>query len=164
MSEIVFEWAWRRNDPKLVEDAIGFWNWRKILPPNVKPEVRAKELCAVAYRDGKAVGVSTATIDYMPQFKTKMAVYRCACATALRRVPLSVQITDYTRLEMEKWAAANPEEGVMALAALVESPQLIRNYPSVFGSAEMVFMGFAPTGQPLRVAWFKHATVPLPPP
>jgi hypothetical protein len=31
--------------------------------------------------------------------------------------------------------------------------------PSVFWPVGLIFMGYMPNGQQLRVAWFKHATV-----
>lgn len=162
MTETIFEPAWRRADPKLENHAKEFWARLKILPANVSADDRVKELAVVAYSNERIVGVSTATIDFIPQFKSNMTLFRCACETALRRTPLSEQITDYTRRLLETWSEENPDERVMGMMVIVESPQLVRNYPSVFGPASLNFAGFSERGFPLRVAWFKHATIPLP--
>jgi len=86
-------------------------------------------------------------------------MYRCAAAPSFRRSPFSLQVTEESRKLMEQWSLGNPQEGVMGLAAAIESRLLARHMPSVFWPAELIFMGYMPNGQQLRVAWFKHATV-----
>lgn len=95
----------------------------------------------------------------MPRFRCRMAMYRCAASPSFRRSPCSLQVTNESRELMEQWSLEHPEEGVMGLAAAIESKLLARHMPSVFWPAELIFMGYMPNGQQLRVAWFKHATV-----
>jgi hypothetical protein len=116
-------------------------------------------LCAIAYRDGLPVGVSTATIEFIDRFRSNMAVYRCAVATEFGHQPLSWRITDYSREVLERWSLENPNEKVMGLMAVIQSKVLVRRYPQVFGPVNMTFVGFSPSGFPIRVAWFKHATI-----
>jgi len=161
MSGVQFREAWKRADPELEHDAKQFWLGRgKLLPNNVTPEDRAKDLCAVAYYEGKPVGVSTAVLIHVQQFRTRMAVFRCAVAKAVRRTPLSWRITEYSQGVLERWALANPDEKVMGLMAVMQSRELVTRYPEVFGVANMTFTGFNEMGYPIRVAWFKHATIP----
>jgi hypothetical protein len=42
--------VWRRDDAKVAADAIALWTRLGALPPDLDPGVRAKELCAAAYR------------------------------------------------------------------------------------------------------------------
>lgn len=161
MSAITFRTAWRKADPALERDARAFWESIR-LPRGVDPERRAQELCAVAYRDNQPVGVSTATIEMIERFRCRMAVYRCAVKIGLRRTPLSWTITEYSRDVLERWSLENPSEKVMGLMAVIQSRELILRYPEVvMPAANLVFVGFAPAGFPIRVSWFKHATIPV---
>jgi len=161
MSAITFRTAWRRNDEDLQRDAKAFWQSHTRLPANVTPDERARELCAVAFRDDSAVGVSTATVELIPQFRCHMAVYRCSVAKGfLALPPLSWSITDYSRTVLEQWSLENPGEKVMGLFAVVQARALIERYPHIVGPAQMNFAGFTPAGFPVRVAWFRHATIP----
>lgn len=161
MSSIDFRTAWRKSDLALEHDAKEFWTGGTVsLPANVDPQERARELCVVAYHNERCVGVSTATIEYVPQFRVRMAVYRCSATRALRRTPLSWQITEYSQRVLEHWSLENPQDGAMGLMAVMRSRELVTRYPQVFGVANMTFVGFTPAGFPIRVAWFKHATIP----
>ncbi len=159
MSDTVFKPAWRKNNPALEADAIAFWRKSKFLPKGVAAEERAKELCGLVYRDGEVIAVSTITIQKIPRFRCRIAMYRCAASPSFRRSPYSLQVTNESRALMEQWSLEHPEEGVMGLAAAIESKLLERHMPSVFWPAALIFMGYMPNGQQLRVAWFKHATV-----
>lgn len=161
MSEITYRMAWRKNDPELERDAIGFWEERqKLLPQGVAPESRAKELCAVAYRDGETVGVATATLEFVPQLRCRMAVYRCAVSLGMRHKPLSWTITEYSQDMMEEWSRENPDQKVMGLLAIMQAKEFIVKYPEIVTPARMAFIGFTPAGFPIRVFWFKHARIP----
>lgn len=162
MTAITFKEAWRKFDRNLERDATEFWRASgKRLPANVQPEERARELCAVAYRDERPVGVSTATLEMVPQFRCRMAVYRCSVTIGLRRTPLSWRITEYSQVVLERWSLEHPDEKVMGLYAVMQSRELVTRYPQVFGVANMLFAGFTPVGFPIRVCWFKHATIPV---
>ena len=132
MSDTVFKPAWRKNNPALEADAIAFWRKSKFLPKGVAAEERAKELCGLVYRDGEVIAVSTITIQKMPRFRCRIAMYRCAASPSFRRSPYSLQVTNKSRALMEQWSLEHPEEGVMGLAAAIESKLLERHMPSVF--------------------------------
>jgi hypothetical protein len=161
MPDIEFRAAWRKSDPEMERDAKAFWQSKKrLLPPGVNIDQRARELCAIAYRGGQPVGVSTVTIEFIEQFRSNMAVYRCAVSSEFGHQPLSWRITDYSREVLEHWSLENPGEKVMGLMAVMQSKVLVTRYPQVFGVVNMTFTGFTPAGFPIRVAWFKHATIP----
>lgn len=160
MSGISYRTAWRKADSELEQHAKEFWRVRRRLPSRVNPVDRARELCAVAIHKDHAVGVSTATLERVPEFRCRMAVYRCAVTHALRHAPLSWRITEYSHDVLEKWSLENPDEKVMGLMAVIQSRELILRYPQVFAPANMIFTGFDPAGFPIRVSWFKHATIP----
>jgi len=161
MSGITFRAAWRKADSEIERDAKEFWRGGGVrLPRDVNPDERARELCAIAYHDDRTVGVSTATIELVQQFRCRMAVYRCAVTLGLRHTPLSWQITEYSQQVLQQWSLENPHENVMGLMAIIQSRELVTRYPQVFAPANMVFTGFNRSGFPIRVAWFKHATIP----
>lgn len=160
---VTFRTAWRKADKELEQDAKTFWQSQKrLLPANVDPADRARELCAVAYRDNTVVGVSTATIEFVPQFRSYMAAYRCSVSSGfLTFPPLSWSITDYSRKVLEQWSLENPNEKVMGLMAILQAQAFVQRCPYIVGPANMVFTGFSPAGYPIRVAWFKHARIPI---
>lgn len=160
-SPIVFQAAWQRADPGLERDAVDYWTGTGVnLPKGVDPHERARQLCAVAYLEDRPVGVSTATIEMVPQFRSRMAMYRCSVKLGLRHQPLSWRITEFSQSVLEQWSLEKPQEKVMGLMAVMQSRELITRYPQVFGVANMTFAGFTPAGYPIRVFWFKHATIP----
>jgi hypothetical protein len=159
MSDIEFKFAWRKNDRALEEGAMEFWTRLRLLPRNVTPEQRSKELCAVALQDGRVIALTTATVEAMKQFRCRMAVYRIATQPAVRRRDVTAELAEFTRLQMEEWSLEHPEEGVMGLAAIIQARQFVTQRPSVFWPGQMTFMGYTETGHQVRVAWFKHATV-----
>jgi hypothetical protein len=159
MAEIDFRLAWRKNDSALEAAATEFWTRLKLLPRNVTPQQRAKELCTMALRDGQVICLTTATVEAMKQFRCRMAVYRIATQPAVRRRDVTAELAEYTLAQMEEWSLQHPEEGIMGLAAIIQARQFVTQRPSVFWPGQMTFMGYTETGHQIRVAWFKHATV-----
>ena len=150
--------AWRREDPELVRDAIAFWERLAILPPDVTPEDRARELAAGAYRDGRLVGVTTATISSYPPLRAKFAFMRVAVGPEERRSLASTALTVFTRDIVEQWSADHPEERVLGLAAIIESEDLRqRQRDPVWENTRLNLVSFLRDGRQIRVAWFAHA-------
>ncbi|MEY4879243.1 MAG: hypothetical protein RJB62_712 [Pseudomonadota bacterium] len=159
MSDSVFVPAWRKNDPKLEADAIAFWEAQNLLPQGLDPQKRARELCGLVYRGDEVIAVSTAVVQELTHLRCRLALYRCAAARSMRREPFSLQVTEESFAHLQKWSLENPNEKVMGMGAIIESRLLARHMPSVFWPVGLIFMGYMPNGQQLRVAWFKHATV-----
>lgn len=150
--------AWRREDPDLTQDALAFWERLGILPPDVSPEERARELAAGAYRDGRLVGVTTATISPYPPLRAKFAFMRVAVDPEERRSLTSTALSVFTREVVERWSAEHPEEGVLGLAAIIESADLRqRQRDPVWENTRLNLVGFLGDGRQIRVAWFAHA-------
>jgi hypothetical protein len=61
---------------EVAADSIALWTRLGALPPDLDPGVRAKELCAAAYRDGELIGVSTMVLDILPQLKARFGFFR----------------------------------------------------------------------------------------
>jgi len=164
ISAITFRTAWCKDDKALEEDAKSFWRSQEKhfkLPEDSNADQRAKEHCAIAYSEGGPVGIATATLEFVPLFRTNMAVYRCAVShDAVTVPPLSWRITEYSREVLEQWSLDNPAAKIMGLVALMTAKGFILPYPQIVAPANMVLSGFTPEGYPIRVAWFKHATIP----
>ena len=152
--------AWRLNDATLERDAIAFWQRLDILPPDVKPAERAKELAAAAYQDGRLVGVSTVSLHRYEPLRGRFAFYRCAVEPEQRRTLAATALTAFARDRIEQWSAEHPEERVLGLAAIVESTELVQRqrYP-VWENSRLNLAGYLADGRQLRVAWFAHARV-----
>jgi hypothetical protein len=152
--------AWRRNDPQIEADAIAFWTRLRLLPPDASPEDRVKELIAAAYRDGRLVAVSTATIEWFDHLRARFAVLRGATDPAHRRGRAQLALAAPSRDLLERWALDHPEERLAGGIAFVETSEWgdFARLP-VWPESELTFIGLATDGRQVRVAWFDHYRV-----
>lgn len=152
--------AWRLGDSRIEADAIAFWRRLAILPPDVAPEQRAKELVAVVYRDDRIVGVHTATIERVEQVRTRLAMIRSAVDPEHRRTHVSMALTLYARALLERWSRAHPQERLGGLGAIVESQQLAeRGKQPLWPQTRFILAGFLADGRQLRISWFEDFRV-----
>lgn len=150
--------AWRRGDPDIERDAIAFWNRLGILPKGVRPEQRAAELAAVAYLDDRLVGVATAAIARIDALRGNFAMLRAAVDTGHRRDRISTDLAVLAREVIERWSRDHPEERLLGLGALVESPDLQeRARQPYWPQTRLGLVGYTPDGRQIRVSWFAHA-------
>ncbi|MEA3015071.1 MAG: hypothetical protein QOD42_3616 [Sphingomonadales bacterium] len=151
-----FRPAWRLNDPQIEKDAVEFWNRLGILPKKVKPEERARELTAVAYKDGRIVGVHTARLGRLDQVRARLAMLRSAVDPDCRRTRVSFALTLYTRALLERWSKEHPEERLAGLGAILESRELAgRGNEPYWPTTRFILAGFMPDGRQLRISWFE---------
>lgn len=154
--------AWRRNDPDLERDVVGFWRRLGILPPDVAPEARAKELCGLTYVDGEVAAVSTATLEVLPFLKARFAVLRLAVAPEHRRRHFGESLLVSTKQLLEQWSLENPQEKVQGVAAFIQAANIdeLKRRP-VWPKSRMTLVGHTNDGQQIRVVWFEHALLDL---
>ena len=149
--------AWRLGDARIEADAIAFWNRLGILPPNVRPEDRAKELVAAAYRDGVLIGVTTAAFDRLESLRARFAFARVAVDPGERRTHAAIALGVYTRDLLERWAEAHPEERIAGMAGVIENQEIVERLKEPYWPVTRLrLVGFMPDGRQIRVAWFDH--------
>jgi hypothetical protein len=151
-----FRPAWRLEDPEIERDAIHFWNRLGILPPGVAPEERAKELIAAAYKDGRVVGLQTATLGRLPQVRARLAMFRSAVDPDYRRFYVSRALTIFSKTLLQRWSAEHPEERLAGLGAFIEGKEFAaygkRPY---WPETQLILAGFMPDGRQIRISWFE---------
>lgn len=148
--------AWRRDDPRIAADAIAFWSRLGILPPDVSPEERARELSAVAYKDGRIVGVHTVVLARLEMVRARLAMLRSAVDPDFRRTHVSFALSLMTRDILETWSADHPEERLAGLGAIIEGPNLFARARQPFWPATRLgIVGYLPDGRQVRVSWFE---------
>lgn len=161
--------AWRRDDPRIEADAIAFWRESGLLPPGVAPEERAKELIAVAYREGRLAAVSTAAIEWNEALQARFAVIRGATAPDFRRSRAQLALAVPSRAALQQWAKAHPEERLAGGIVYVQQGEWgeFARLP-VWPESELALIGYDQYGRQVRAAWFDHfrydADVAEPPP
>jgi ribosomal protein S18 acetylase RimI-like enzyme len=148
--------AWRRDDPQVLADAIAFWKRLGILPGNVTPEARAKELVLAAYRHGRVVGLVTAELGVLPQVRARMAMLRGAVDPELRRSHVGSAMLLAASKILETWSAEHPDERLAGIGGIIESPELaaVQSQP-YWPNSRFGLIGFTPDGRQIRVAWFE---------
>ncbi len=155
--EFDFRPAWRRDDAAIEADAIALWRRLGILPPDVAPEARARELAAAAYKDGELVGVMTATLQRIEFLRARFAMIRGVVDPAHRRGYAISALGGVTRDLVERWAEAHPEERVAGIGAVIETRAFdaFQKKP-VWPNTRLAVAGYTPDGRQIRIAWFDH--------
>ena len=153
--------AWQRGDRQVERDAIAFWHRLGLLPIDVAPADRAKELAAAAYDEaGKLVGVSTIFLAPYEPLRRRFAWYRCAVDPDHRRALTSTSLTVFTRDLIERWSAEHREEKVLGLGAVIDSRALAaRQKDPLWANTRLNLVGHTGDGRQVRIAWFAHAEV-----
>ncbi|MEA3040669.1 MAG: hypothetical protein QOC65_158 [Sphingomonadales bacterium] len=150
--------AWRLGDPEIERDAIAFWARTGILPPGVRPEERARELVTAAYRGERLVGVTTAALGRIDALRGRFAMLRGAVDPAHRRSRLGFDLLLFSRELIERWSLEHPEEKLLGLGAVIESPDLAERARQPFWpQTRLGLIGYTSEGRQIRVAWFAHA-------
>jgi len=164
--QISFRPAWRRGDAAIASDARAFWQRLNILPPTTGVETRLDEICAVAYEGHQLVAVATAVIREVEFVRCRLAMFRCSVDPDARRLRLATQITIYSRKLLELWSLENPDEQLMGMGTVVQSQDLLDREArrSMLRSTKLGLVGFTETNEPIRIAWFEHATLRDAPP
>jgi hypothetical protein len=150
--------AWRLGDAAIERDALAFWEALGILPEGVRPEVRASELTAAAYQGDRLVGVASASLARIEALRGRFAMLRAAIDPEHRRGRVATDLAVLSRELIERWSLEHPEEKILGLGALVESPHLKeRARQPYWPQTRLGLIGFVPDGRQIRVSWFAHA-------
>jgi hypothetical protein len=136
---------------------MALWHRLGAVPPEVASD-RVKELCAVAYGDGALAGVTTVVLGQMPQLGCRFAFFRCLVAPEYREQEIARKLTVYSRDLLAEWSSNHPDERVLGMAAIVQSPQLdaLSRLP-VWPASKLTLMGYTESGLQIRIVWFDHA-------
>lgn len=159
MSDFKLVTAWRRDNPKHAADAKDYWERLGLVGDPKKREKWATELCTVIYSDGVLVGESTAALMMLPGLRQRFAMCRASVDPEFRRKGIGAELTGYYRIILEAWSAENPEEKVMGVAVALTSAELVERQRDPLWlerGADMTLIGYMPTGEQLRVGWFRH--------
>lgn len=162
MAEISFRSAWDKQDAALMRDAREFWLGLggAVTPGEV--DERLPQLCALAYADGKVVGLSTAYIYDYPRLRSRFAFYRTNVAEGFRRQRLAVKLCAYSRDRLQEWAGENPEVKLQGLFIVLQAKEFKKDQRVPLarrGDLDFVLIGYTPGGYQMRVVWFEGATV-----
>lgn len=152
--------AWMRGDAKIEADALALWDRLGVLPDDVDPARRAKELVAAAYKEGVLIAVATARIEHIAFLRARLAVLRSLTDPAHRRGHVQVALTAPVKKELEDWAAAHPEEKLAGVIGFVERGiwgDLARM--PVTPPWPLTLAAYTEDGQQVRLAWFDHFRV-----
>jgi len=149
--------AWRRDNKQFEQDAVDFWRRLGLLPADVDPEARARELAAVAYKDGRLVAVTTLAIGRLEQVRARIAMLRAATDPEHRRGHAANALAIYTREIIERWAGEHPDEKIGGMGAVIESPNL-RGWEKqpLWPTTQLSLIGHTRDGRQIRLYWFRN--------
>ena len=155
--------AWRLRDRDIARDAEEFWQKEGLLPSNTDVAERLDELCMAGYDGSRLIALTTARIRHVSFLGVKLVMLRVAVDQALRRNRLATIIQAESRELLEQWSLANPAEEVMGMGTVTQTHAFdergwSRGY---LRSSHLAFVGWTANGEPMRVAWFEHARIPI---
>jgi hypothetical protein len=152
--------GWRADDAELEADAIAFWQRLGLLPSQIDPRARAKEIVLGAYKDKRLVGVATAIVGSIEFLRARFAFLRAAVDPELRRGHAAATMAYHARELLERWSAEHPEERLAGLGATVESRQLAELAREPYWPGTRLMLArFLPDGRQVRISWFSHYRV-----
>lgn len=149
--------GWRRADAKLEADAIALWERTGILPDDVTPAERAKELVAGAYKGGQLISLCTAVVEDIPFLRARFIVLRSMTDPGHRRSHAQFALALPVRKTLEDWALANPKEKAAGVIGFVE--------PGAWGDFDrlpvapiwpLTVVAYTHDGKQVRAYWFDH--------
>lgn len=152
--------AWPAPDATLRAEAADFWSRLDLLDPAVDKDARAHQLAAAIYADDHLVGVATAELLRLDEFKARFAFVRTAVDPAQRGRAGARALASFARREIEAWAQAHPDENVLGMAAIFRDPSMSGWHRPVTRSSNLALVGYLDGGEQLRIAWFEHARLP----
>lgn len=152
--------AWRRDDPEIEADAIAMWTRLDVLPKDVRPEDRAKQLVAAAYQGDRLAAVCTAVIEPIPFLRARFLVLRSLTDPDFRRSHAQIALALPVKDILEEWAKAHPAEEVAGVIGFVE--------PGAWGDFAQLpvapvwawtLVAYTHDGHQVRAVWFDHYRV-----
>jgi hypothetical protein len=152
--------AWRRDDPRIEADAIAMWTRLGVLPKDVTPQARAKQLVAAAYSGDRIAAVCTGVIEPIPLLRARFLVMRSFTHPDFRRTHAQVALALPVKALLEDWARAHPEEQVAGVIGFIEPGawgEFARMPVSPFWAWTLV--AYTHDGHQVRVVWFDHYRV-----
>ena len=154
--------AWRLADPVIERDAELFWRRERILPPGLDLGQRLSEIVLAGYDGDTLVGLVTARIRFIGFLGVKLAMMRVAVASDKRQKRLATILQAEARELLEQWSAKNPAEEVMGAGTVTQTRAFDDRGPArgFLRSSHLGFVGWTANGEPMRVAWFEHGTIP----
>lgn len=150
--------AWRRADARLEADAIAMWADMGVLAPDVSPQARAKELTALAYRNGRLVGISTAVLQNYSPLRQRFAFMRMITRPGPAGEGVAVPLALMCREALRGWSKANPDEQVAGFAAIIP-PGPYSGQPVL--ETGLTLVGYTDAGHQVRVFWWDHFRIPV---
>ena len=147
--------AWRRDDPRLEADAIAMWKELGILPKEVRPEDRARQLVASAYRGGRLAALCTGVVERISFLRARFVVLRSLTHPDFRRSHAQAALTLPVKQLLEDWAAASPGEKIAGVIGFIE--------PGAWGEYARLpvapiwawtLVAYTEDGHQVRVVWF----------
>lgn len=159
MGSVRYVPAWRRNDPEIERDAIGFWRELGLPGDEDRLKERASRLVTVAYADGQLIAACTANIGVPEGLKHAFAYFSLAVAIDYRTLHISAEIERASIKTISDWSTSNPEKQVGGVAAIYQA-QHLKDWPISPNPPSGNHMHhYTESGDMVFLQWFDHVTV-----
>ncbi|MGV8995415.1 MAG: hypothetical protein ACOH12_00525 [Parvibaculaceae bacterium] len=152
--------AWRLDSARYEADAIAMWSEMGALGAGVRPEERAKELAALAYRNGQLIGITTAVLHHYPPLRQRFAFMRMLLRPDAAQDGIDVPLAVEFRETLRQWSRDNPSELVAGCGAIVlAGTEKYAERPVL--ETGLALAGYTDEGHQVRVFWWDHFRIPV---
>lgn len=145
----------RGKSDDLINEIVGFWGTHGVLDAKMARERAPQVIYIVRGADQSILALSTAFITMVPNFKNNMFVYRCMAHPGKAVPGLIQELTIQTIAYLES-VHMETKPKCIGVMAKIESPKL-KKIRDIYSKSGLMFAGFAPDGDPIRVHFFKGA-------
>lgn len=150
--------VWRRDDERVMRDAVEMWQAEGALPVGVDPAERARELVIAIYDGETLAGCLTADFHPLRELGEKFAFARSFIRPAWRGARLTDRLMVDGHAELGRWAALHPDEKLAGSAAIYQNHNLGARPVEPSG---LTLFGYTGKGLQKRVLWFDHYRLPV---
>jgi hypothetical protein len=160
MMNITFECIWEKNSAPERDQAISLWKRFNTFVSDEVTLERSKEIVFVASKENDVIGVSTVRPLRVKLLNNNYFYeFRCFVSPDHRAPGLDTQLLIKTKQFFENDPGMT-HIPFIGLIMIIENEAIKKNWTkAVWPGAEMVFVGYSPKGDHIRVSYFKDARI-----
>ena len=156
--------VWKDITPSLQAELVDLWRGTHAIADPVRAAQRARQaVCVARDETGAVCGVGTAILRVPPRLRQPVYYYRQFFAPHVRGRKLALPFFNRARDVLQAYNAGLAAPESLGVLLELENRQLASHYTRPWEpAAESAFIGYSPRGLPLRVSYFRDATL-MPP-
>lgn len=153
--------VWTKVTPELAQEVIDFWQSHNLLKPETNAIERSKQIVLTVRHQEKIVGLTSAGLIKYHQLNDNIFfLFRMVVLPGFQVPGIGPKLLVETEKVLEDFASKQEVNKPIGILTFVENPELIaKRAEAIWPASKMVFIGNDKSGRPIRVYYFKGATI-----